>query len=205
MEQNNKVMTAVVALIALVVGVFVGMGMSGGGGLQGKLSLTSEKGYTQCEEYKTMYVTGVITETLGQEEATKVMVGCGNHYPSFWNAIPSTIECNNLADRVNTAGAAKFSDFIKQQKLSYSNIAACSKQYPFLWFGTKVSEAECYNYKLFMKSGGDITKLLKNKLGTVYSSCKSYWEEIVEPKSYTCPDGSPAPCIKQKPTPIPSS
>ena len=63
---------------------------------------------------------------------------------------------------------------------------------------------------MFMDSGGDLAKLLKNKAGIVVETCKPYWEETSEPKpgggpknKPTCPAGSPAPCMGQKSTPTP--
>lgn len=200
MEQKNNVLTAVIALVALVIGVFVGMGMNGGGGLQGKLSLTTEKGYKQCEEYKTLYVTGVISQTLGNEKATEVMLGCQAHFPAFWDARPTVGECNSLANRLYSAGGATFSDWIQKSKLSMSNLLYCASHYPYMWYGTNVSAVECYAYKSFMKSGGDFTKLLNSMKNNknISDGCKQYWEMADDvpskpktPKPDSVPDKNP--------------
>ncbi|MCX6734711.1 MAG: hypothetical protein NTZ25_02250 [Candidatus Peregrinibacteria bacterium] len=175
MEQKSKVLTAVIALVTLVVGVFIGMGVNGGLG-QGKLTWMQDKGSSQCEQYKSMLFQGTLTSTLGQTKATQVLLDCSNNYAAYWNAQPTLNECTMLKNRVDYYGVAGFSKFLTNAKLPQSNIDYCSKSFPFTWYGTGITPYECQNYKNFESTGADITKLLsgssnKGNYGAIMKAC----------------------------------
>ena len=154
MEKRNNLLIALVALIALVVGVFAGMNMQGSGFLQGKLGLTKDTS-KQCEEYRILYYQGLLTETLGASKAEKAIKNCQSKYPNFWDAVPTLKECKSLKDRLDYYGAGKFSDFLKKSKISSANTVYCGYNYPFLWYGTSsLNENECWAYKSLVDEGG---------------------------------------------------
>lgn len=190
MESKNKVLTAVIALVALVVGIFVGIGMQGGG-LQGKLALTKDAS-GGCDEYKNLYFQGMLTATLGsQEAAQKVVEGCQTKFPEFWNSAPTINECKGLKMRLASYGVANFSKFLKKKGISFSNSAFCAYNYPFLWYGTAVNYNECWAYKTFFDAG-ELTPFLfndDNKAKIVQETCKQKvvgWAPAINVDQATC-------------------
>ena len=199
MEQKSKVLTAVIALVTLVVGVFIGMGVQGGAFGQGKLTWMKDKGATQCEQYKAMFYQGTLTSTLGVPKTTQVLNNCTKNFAEYWNAMPTLNECYMLKNRFDYYGAAEFSKYLTNVKLSQSNVTYCSKMYPYTWYGTGMTGAECYSYKNFAESGGDITKLLslsknKGQYGLVMKSCANLigWP-TTKPKNV-----NPSTCMQYK-------
>lgn len=160
MEQKSKVLTAVIALVTLVVGVFIGMGVQGGAFGQGKLTWMKDKGATQCEQYKAMFYQGTLTSTLGNAKTVQVLNNCTKNYATYWNAMPTLNECMMLKNRLDYYGATGFSEFLTKSKVSPSNGIYCASNYPFMWYDTGLTSNECYAYKAFSEGGGDITKLL---------------------------------------------
>lgn len=174
MEQRNNVLTAVIALVALVIGVFVGMSVQGGG-LQGKLTLSKDSS-ARCEEYKSMLLAGNLTDSLGKEKAYKAMKFCQDNFPAFWNASPTASECSSLRKRVDYYGGSEgFSKFLTKSGLSPSNAQYCGQVYPFMWYGIGVEEYECYQYKWFFGKGGNLSKLLGGDNATkAVTDCQNY-------------------------------
>lgn len=177
MEKRNNLLIALVALIALVVGVFVGMSTGSSGFLQGKLGLTKDTS-KKCEEYKILYYQGLLTDTLGAKEAEKAVNRCQNKYPNFWNATPTLKECKALKDRLDYYGTAgKFSEFLNKSKISSANTVYCGYNYPLLWYGTSgLNENECWAYKSLYDEKG-LTSFLGNvNADKVIDTCK--WEVV---------------------------
>ncbi len=191
MESKNKVLTAVIALVALVVGIFVGIGMQGGGGFQGKLALTQDASQG-CDEYKKLLFEGMLTPTLGSsEEAQKVVDGCQTKFPEFWNSSPSISECKGLKMRLDFYGVTDFSEFLKKNGVSFSNTSFCAYNYPYLWYGTDINENECWAYKSFFDAG-ELTPFLFNddsKAKVVQETCKQKvvgWAPAINIDQATC-------------------
>lgn len=148
-QKKSNLGKAVIALVALVVGVILGMYMPGGETTQGKLALNKDAN-SRCQYYKTLHAAGVLSQTIGNNAASKAMVDCGKNYPTFWNSWPTYSECKGTKAREK---AGVLSDLMKKQGISEANPIFCSVQYPWLWYNINPNASECYLYKEFKDQG----------------------------------------------------
>lgn len=190
MEKRNNLLLALVALIALAVGVFAGMNLQGGG-LQGKLALTKDAS-KKCEEVKEMYYIGTLTKNLGSEKAASDRVKyCANNYPAFWNAVPTIKECIGLKLRLDIDGPKAFSAYLKKVGISDANTTYCTYTFPFLFYGNTLTANECWYYKS-MFDQKNLTKSLNNNskmAGDIQKICFKKaigWGPVINVDQSTC-------------------
>ncbi len=170
MESKNKVLTATISLGALVVGIFIGIGVKGDN-LQNNITSTKDKGYAECEKYKVMF-------WEGNSVSKKDIKTCKDKYSKYWNAKPTINECMGLKNNADKYGAKEFPNYLAKNKISLSNTSYCASTYPYMWSGKDVKEKECAQYKSFVDKGGNLTDLFNNGEigGTLEDTCKNLVE-----------------------------
>lgn len=181
MESKNKILTATISLGALVVGIFIGIGVKGDN-LQNNITSTKDKGYAECEKHKAMFWEGNLISTLGNVKAKKAIKTCKGKYSKYWNAKPTINECMGLKNNADKYGAKEFPNYLAKNKISLSNTSYCASNYPYMWSEKDVNKKECDQYKSFVDKGGNLTDLFSNGEigGTLEDTCKNLieWEEI---------------------------